>query len=59
MKRINQIELDKALKLNRCQRCGMPSDNLILTAISWGGKPPTELHIDLCKKCHQNAEKNQ
>jgi len=59
MKRINQIELDKALQLKKCQKCGIPSNKLIMTTINWGGKPPTELHIDLCPKCHENEPKHQ
>ena len=53
MKRICEIELDKALQLPRCQKCGMPSHKLTTTTISWGDNPPTELHVDLCQKCLQ------
>tara|TARA_Y100001963_G_C6563796_1_gene345606 strand:- start:15 stop:194 length:180 start_codon:yes stop_codon:yes gene_type:complete len=59
MKRIDEIELDKKLHLNRCQKCGLPTNQLIMTKINWGGKPPTELHIDLCKKCHEKEDKHQ
>jgi len=59
MKRLDEIELDKALQLKKCQKCGIPCTSLILTTINWGGTPPTKLHIELCKKCHDNEEKHQ
>lgn len=51
MKRISEIELDKALELSACQHCGMPSHKLTTATISWGDNPPTDLHVDLCQKC--------
>ena len=59
MKRIDEIQLDSRLQITKCQKCGIPSHNLILTTISWGGSPPCELHINLCPKCHENTDKHQ